>query len=149
MEAVAATDVDDPGPGRQVAERLQDAAGLEPAAHRVDDAVLLGRELEGVVVVGIDARQLGQRRARVEVDERAVGAAHGQEGVRADVVLEVLSDADRLTIGRAADAAGGRLQVERRGAGLVLVDDGHGSSSRARRRRFSRPYERSGWPVTR
>ena len=106
----------------------------KPAAHGVDEAVLLGRELEGVVVVGIDAAQLGRRRARVEVHERAVRALHRQERVAARAVLEVLADADGFAIGPAADAARRRLHLER-GHELVVVEDRH----------HSRPYERMRW----
>jgi hypothetical protein len=57
-----------------------------------------------MVLRRIDTSELAWRGPRVEIDEAAVAASHDEKAVRARAVLEVFSDADRLAVGRAANA---------------------------------------------
>jgi hypothetical protein len=113
VEAVATADVEDRGVEGERAGGVEQPAGLEPAPHLVDEAEPVLVELERVIMVRVDRRELGTRGPRVEVDDAAAVAADGQVRIGRRPVLEVLTDTDRFRVARAADAAAGGLERQR------------------------------------
>ena len=114
MEAITAADIEDTCVGRETFAPLHRAPPLERVPNAIHESVTLGREVEGVVLARIDSRQLAGRRARIEIDEAALPTSHREEAVWTGVVLEILTHANRLAVGGAADTTRDVGQGERK-----------------------------------
>ena len=112
MKSVAASHVENSGMVAQSATPLHRTPSLQRAADAIDESKTFRREVERVVVLWVDSRQLTGRRAGIQIHQPTPAASHGDERICAASVLEVLADGGRRTVFGAADAAGDVRQFQ-------------------------------------
>lgn len=98
MKAVTAACIDHARVGRDVSDRLDEAADLEAAPNLVYYAEVRLGEIERVIVVRMVLMHRPRRGPRIEVHDRAIRALHRQERVGRGAVLDVFADADRRAV---------------------------------------------------